>query len=95
VPYSNNQEESDQTMSGTDNVGYISKIAWKGGTDLILWLLTKAIIPSNVKDQVPIQFHDIARLPVQQQTEWKQACQEELEALKKRQVYEIVDLPHG
>jgi hypothetical protein len=47
------------------------------------WLLTKAIAPSNTKDQIPIQFHNIARLSVQQQTEWKQACQEELEVLKK------------
>jgi hypothetical protein len=58
-------------------------------------LLAKAITPSIAKDQVPIQFRDIAHLPVQQQAEWKRACRDELEALKKRQVYEIVDLPHG
>jgi len=30
---------------------------------------------------------------VQQQLQWRAACQEELEALQKRQVYELVDLP--
>jgi hypothetical protein len=35
------------------------------------------------------------RLPKQQQLEWKQACHEELEALHKRHVYELVDLPLG
>jgi hypothetical protein len=95
VPYSNNQEEPDHPMTGMDDVGYIIKIAREGGMDLMRWLLAKAITPSIAKDQVPIQFHDIAHLPVQQQAEWKQACRDELEALKKRQVYEIVDLPHG
>jgi hypothetical protein len=58
-------------------------------------LLAKAITPSITKDQVPIQFRDIARLPAQQQIEWKRACRDELEALKKQQVYKIVDLSHG
>jgi hypothetical protein len=95
VPYSNCQEEPDHPMTGMDDVGYISKIAQEGGVDLMRWLLAKAIKPSITKDQVPIQFHDIACLPAQQQAEWKRACRDELEVLKKRQVYKIVDLPHG
>jgi hypothetical protein len=83
VPYSNSQEEPNHLMTGMDEVGYITKIAQEGRTDLMWWLLTKAIAPSNTKDQIPIQFHNIACLSVQQQTEWKQACQEELEVLKK------------
>jgi hypothetical protein len=95
VPDSINREEPDPAMQGTDDVGYIIKIAREGGANLMRWLLTKAVVPSNAKEQVPTQFRDIARLPAQQQAEWKQACREELEALRKRQVYEIVDLPHG
>ena len=95
VPDSINREEPDPSMQGTDDVGYIIKIAREGGTNLMCWLLTKAVIPSNAKEQVPTQFCDIACLLAQQQAEWKQACREELEALRKRQVYEIVDLPHG
>jgi transposase InsO family protein len=93
--YSNNQEEPDHLMTGMDDVVYIIKIAREGGMDLMRWLLAKAITPSIAKDQVPIQFRDIACLQAQQQAEWKRACRDELEALKKRQVYEIVDLPHG
>jgi hypothetical protein len=35
VPYSNNQEEPDHPMTGTDNIGYIIKIAWEGGINLM------------------------------------------------------------
>jgi hypothetical protein len=35
VPYSNNQEEPDHPMTGTDDVGYITKIAQEGGMDLM------------------------------------------------------------
>jgi hypothetical protein len=95
VPDSNNKEEPDPAMQGTDDFSYISKIAKEGGTDFMRWLLTKAVIPSSAKEQTPIQFRDIVRLPKQQQLEWKQACREELEALHKRHVYELVDLPPG
>jgi hypothetical protein len=95
VPDSNNKEEPDPAMQGTDNFSYISKIAKEGGTDFMRWLLTKAVIPSSAKEQTPIQFRDIVRLSKHQQLEWKQACCEELEALHKRHVYELVDLPLG
>ena len=93
VPDSNNQEH-DHPMGEPDEAGYIKKITKEGGDELIRWLLSKAVTPSSRKSLVPNQFRDIARLPRQQQLEWKQACREELEALRKRQVYDIVDLPH-
>ena len=34
-------------------------------------------------------------MPKLQQQEWKDACREELEALRKRKVFELVKLPHG
>jgi len=41
----------------------------------------------------PVFYKDIARLPSQLQEQWKKACQEELEALRKHKVFELADLP--
>ena len=40
-------------------------------------------------------YRDILNLPPSEQKEWKAACNEELEALRKRQVYQLVDRPKG
>ena len=62
-------------------------------------MLTKAILthdslpdPAYVRDWTA---KDLDRLPADQQKEWQQAQFEELEALKKRKVYELTDLPPG
>jgi len=60
---------------------------------LIVKLLALAVPTSDSRHAVPTHYKDIAHLPVQQQLQWRAACQEELEALQKRQVYELVDLP--
>jgi len=41
----------------------------------------------------PVFYKDIARLPSQLREQWKKACQEELEALRKCKVFELADLP--
>jgi len=60
---------------------------------LIAKLLALAVPTSDSKHNVPTHYKDIACLPVQQQLQWRAACREELEALQKRQVYELVNLP--
>ena len=40
-------------------------------------------------------YRDIARLPKAEQSEWRKACEDELEALRRRKVFEIVDRPQG
>jgi len=60
---------------------------------LIVKLLALAVPTSDSQHNVPTYYKDIACLPVQQQLQWRAACQEELEALQKRQAYELVDLP--
>jgi len=60
---------------------------------LIAKLLVLAVPTSNSQHTVPTHYKGIGCLPVQQQLQWRAACQEELEALQKRQVYELVDLP--
>ncbi|KAJ2976968.1 hypothetical protein NUW54_g11484 [Trametes sanguinea] len=47
---------------------------------------------SNVREWT---YRDITRLPPAEQKEWKAACQEELEALRRRKVFELVDRPKG
>jgi Reverse transcriptase (RNA-dependent DNA polymerase) len=40
-------------------------------------------------------FCDILKLPKKEQEEWKTACQDELEVLKRQEVFEITNLPKG
>ena len=61
---------------------------------LIAKLLALAVPTSDNQYNVPTHYKDIACLPVQQQQlQWRAACREELEALQKQQVYELMDLP--
>jgi len=69
----------------------------EGGVSWISELLSKAISyhnnlpdPENVREWTD---RDLDRLPADQQQEWRQAQFEELEALKRRNVYELTDLP--
>jgi len=59
---------------------------------LIAKLLAFAVPTSNSQQNIPTHYKDIVHLPVQQQLQWRAACQEELEALQKWQVYKLVDL---
>ena len=47
---------------------------------------------SNIREWT---FRDIARLPKAEQPVWMQACREQLEALRRRDVYELVNPPKG
>jgi len=74
-----------------------AKLAMEGGA---LWeyLLTKAISHDELPDPMNVRdwtSKDIDRLPVDDRREWRNAQFEELEALKKRDVYELSDLPPG
>ena len=74
----------------------VAKLCQEGGVALINYLLLKAIPPIEPPSQSNIRewtYHDIARLPKAEQTEWQKACEEELEALHRRKVFEIVDRP--
>jgi Reverse transcriptase (RNA-dependent DNA polymerase) len=62
-------------------------------------LLTKAVpldsppLPnSNIREW---SFRDIMHMPRAQQEEWKTACHEELESLRRRNVFELVNSPKG
>ena len=70
----------------------LNHLVQEGGVEFIAFLLNKAVPMAS--DQ-PVFYKDIARLPSQLQKQWKKACQEELEALYKRKVFELADLPKG
>jgi len=69
------------------------RLVKEGGTNLMSLLLNQAIKPSSSEFLIPVHYKDIARLPVQQQKAWNNACHNELGALHKRQVYDLVKLP--
>jgi len=73
------------------------KLAQEGGVEFIEYLLAQALpynssLPSKSNPR-EWTFRDIMRLPIADQKEWKTACQEELDSLRKRKVYELVELP--
>ena len=82
-------------MQGIQDNTYFARIVNEGGNQLMQHLRCQAVNLSVANIEVPIQFRDIMRLPKEQQQEWKIACHEELDALEKWQVYDIVDLPKG
>jgi len=70
----------------------LNRLVWEGGVEFIAFLLNKAV--PLAADQ-PVFYKDIARLPSQLREQWKKACQEKLEALRKRKVFELANLPPG
>ena len=76
----------------------LAKLCREGGVQLVDLLLSKALptIDNGLPDGTNPRewtFHDILKLPKKEQEEWMAACCEELEALRKRKVYELVDRP--
>ena len=80
----------------------MARMAQEGGVDLIHFLLAKAVSPTDATQILPSpnsvrewQFRDILKFPKEIQEEWKTACRKELEALRRRNVFEVTDLPKG
>ena len=93
------QSDNDTPLVNDDQEAHMLKLAQEGGVRFMNYLLAKAIPPHdklpnniNVRDWT---FHDILQLPAAEQKEWKNACHEELESLRKRNVFELVKLPPG
>ena len=77
----------------------VAQLVQEGGVELVRYLLAKAVPPTeSTAESTPIRewtYKDIMRMPEAQQREWKAACREELEALRRREVFELVNLPKG
>jgi hypothetical protein len=76
-----------------------SQLTQEGGVEFVRYLLAKAVpLDSDTLQTTPIRewtYKDILCLPEAQKKEWRTAFHEELEALHKRNVFELVDLPKG
>ena len=94
---SNEVEDALRDSQGTDE----AELCPEGGARLIQHLLSRAIPPEDEGEKVsPLNvrewtFRDIVLLPKNEQKEWFNACREELEALRQRDVYDLVDRPKG
>jgi hypothetical protein len=73
---------------------HLVKLCRDGGVELQKFLLSKAVSPPAMeKSPKEWQFQDILKTP--EVNLWKQACVEEMEALKRCKVWEMVERPSG
>ncbi len=82
-----------------DTESQLATLAQEGGVGLINYLLANAVADdqplSNTSSPREWTFCDILHMLSELQKEWKNACAEELESLRKRQVFELTELPLG
>ena len=66
-----------------------------GGVPSLSFLLVKSISPMDnaTTDPKTWVYKDITRLPMAEQKEWYDACLQELEALERRKVFDLVERP--
>jgi Reverse transcriptase (RNA-dependent DNA polymerase) len=80
----------------------VNHMVQEGGASLIKFLLRAAVSSAPAKGKIPKvskvrewHYRDLMRLPKATQEEWKIACKEELEALHRRNVFKLTNLPKG
>jgi Reverse transcriptase (RNA-dependent DNA polymerase) len=87
---------------GKECADYLVKIVQEKGVSLIKFLLSAAVSSADGKGKIPKvskvrewHFRDLMHLPKAMQEEWKIACKEELEALRRCSVFKLTNLPKG
>jgi hypothetical protein len=89
-------EPSGFTTPEEDTDVLLARLCWEGGVELQNLLISKAVSPTaNGKTPKEWKYRDIATLPQAELEEWRTACNKELEALRKRKVYNLVERPRG
>ena len=77
----------------------LARLCREGGVELLDFLLLKALPNSELLPNSPNprewSFKDILKLPSKEREEWMTACREELDALRKRKVFALTELPSG
>jgi hypothetical protein len=74
----------------------VERITREGGDALVSYLCSRAFpleIESSNVNYREWTYRDILKLPQEEQTLWHKACHDELQILKDRKVYEIMDRP--
>ena len=81
--------------SATSSEEDVQKMYKEGGVNLVHFLMGKALTTQDpqVENIRNWSYKDIACLPQAEQKLWQLACQEELNMLHKRKVFELVDHP--
>ena len=91
--------EDPQPPESDDKVDDLLYLTEEGGVKFLNHMLAKAVPnDSEASDTAQIRewtFRDILKMPSKEQKEWKQACREELESLRRRKVFTVVDPPKG
>jgi hypothetical protein len=87
---------------GKECADYLVKIVQEEGVGLIKFLLSAAVSSAAATEKIPEvskvherHFRDLMCFPKAAQKEWKIAGKEELEALHRRNVFKLTDLPKG
>ena len=87
------QEKEEEDPYGVN----LTKLCQEGGVKLLSYLMAKAVSPTAEAPTHPKSwgYKDISHLPELEKKEWQNACLQELEALRRRDVYEMVQHPRG
>ena len=74
----------------------LARLCQEGGVKFQTFLISKAVSPTPMeKSPREWKYQDIANLPTAELEEWRTACDQELEALCRCQVYDLVERPQG
>ena len=75
----------------------VDRVCREGGVRLLSFLMAQAVSPTAnaTTDPKTWGYRDMTCLPIAEQKEWQDACLWELEALKCRNVFELVERPRG
>ena len=102
APQSESEESEESGASSDeeeDTEACLVQLCNEGGVLAINFLLSKAVSPTTM--DIPIKspkewtYRDIARLPEAEQKEWRTACHNELDALKRQKVFGLTEQPKG
>ena len=103
---SDGSNESNSDAGSSDSVeghlhppGDLHSLVQEGGVRYLNYLLAKADTPSSDVPEISKirewSYKDLLRLPKSQQIEWMDACHQELDSLRKRDTYDLVNPPPG
>ena len=96
-------EESEESGASSDEEGNaearLVQLCDEGGVVAIKFLLSKAVSPATMdvptKSPKEWTYQEIACLPEAEQKEWRTACHNELDALKRQKVFGLTERSRG
>jgi Reverse transcriptase (RNA-dependent DNA polymerase) len=99
----NRPESPPYEGKGKKRADYLAWIVQEGGAGLINFLLSSAVKPTDgaggklpdVRNVHEWHYRDLMCFPEAAQKEWKTACLEELESLRKHSIFKLTDPPKG